>query len=255
MHARVVVITGAAGGIGASIAKSFLEAGDKVIILDLKQVQVDATVSELNSANASGYVCDVTQEDQVQQVFKTVHQHHGSIDVLVNNAGLQHVSPIEDFPTDKFRYMVEVMLTAPFIAIKNVLPYMKQQKSGRIINMASVNGLIGFAGKAAYNSAKHGLIGLTKVTALETATHGITVNAVCPGYVDTSLVRNQLSDLAKTRGISLENVLAEVIYPLVPQKRLLDVAEVANMVLFLSDEKSGGITGQAMVVDGGYTTQ
>lgn len=255
MHARVVVITGAAGGIGASIAKSFLEAGDKVIILDLKQVQVDATVSELNSANASGYVCDVTQEDQVQQVFKTVHQQHGSIDVLVNNAGLQHVSPIEDFPTDKFRYMVEVMLTAPFIAIKNVLPYMKQQKSGRIINMASVNGLIGFAGKAAYNSAKHGLIGLTKVTALETATHGITVNAVCPGYVDTSLVRNQLSDLAKTRGISLENVLAEVIYPLVPQKRLLDVAEVANMVLFLSDEKSGGITGQAMVVDGGYTTQ
>lgn len=255
MHARVVVITGAAGGIGAAIAKSFLEAGDKVIILDLKQVQVDATVSELNSANASGYICDVTQEDQVQQVFKTVHQQHGSIDVLVNNAGLQHVSPIEDFPTDKFRYMVEVMLTAPFIAIKNVLPYMKQQKSGRIINMASVNGLIGFAGKAAYNSAKHGLIGLTKVTALETATHGITVNAVCPGYVDTSLVRNQLSDLAKTRGISLENVLAEVIYPLVPQKRLLDVAEVANMVLFLSDENSGGVTGQAMVVDGGYTTQ
>lgn len=255
MHARVVVITGAAGGIGASIAKSFLEAGDKVIILDLKQVQVYATVSELNSANASGYVCDVTQEDQMQQVFKKIHQQHGSIDVLVNNAGLQHVSPIEDFPTDKFRYMVEVMLTAPFIAIKNVLPYMKQQKSGRIINMASVNGLIGFAGKAAYNSAKHGLIGLTKVTALETATHGITVNAVCPGYVDTSLVRNQLSDLAKTRGISLENVLAEVIYPLVPQKRLLDVAEVANMVLFLSDGKSGGITGQAMVVDGGYTTQ
>lgn len=255
MHARVVVITGAAGGIGAAIAKSFLEAGYKVVILDLKQMQVDDAVSDLNSANASGYVCDVTQEEQVLHVFKIIYQKHGSIDILVNNAGLQHVAPIEEFPTDKFRHMIDVMLTAPFIAIKHVLLYMKQQKSGRIINMASVNGLIGFAGKAAYNSAKHGLIGLTKVTALETANHGITVNAVCPGYVDTSLVRNQLSDLAKTRGISLDNVLAEVIYPLVPQKRLLDVTEVANMVLFLCNEMSGGITGQVMVVDGGYTAQ
>ncbi|MBN8789199.1 MAG: SDR family oxidoreductase [Terrimonas sp.] len=151
--------------------------------------------------------------------------------------------------------MVDVMLTAPFIAIKHVLHYMKQKQFGRIINMASVNGLIGLAGKVAYNSAKHGLIGLTKVAALETATQGITVNAVCPGYVDTELVRNQLVDLAKTRNITLEKVLEEVIYPLVPQKRLLQVEEIADLVFFLASEKSAGITGQSMVIDGAYTVQ
>ena len=168
---------------------------------------------------------------------------------------MQYVSPIESFPTERFRYMLDLMLTAPFIAIKHVLPYMKQRSFGRIINMASVNGLIGFAGKAAYNSAKHGLIGLTKVTALETATDGITVNAVCPGYVDTDLVQNQLTAIANMQGITTEEVLARVIFPLVPQKRLLQPDEVADLVFFLSGEKAGGITGQAMVIDGGYTAQ
>lgn len=180
---------------------------------------------------------------------------YGRIDCLINNAGLQHVSPIEDFPTEKFELLLSVMLTAPFVAIKHVFPIMKQQKFGRIINMASINGLIGFAGKAAYNSAKHGVIGLTKVAALEGAEHGITVNAVCPGYVDTPLVRNQLVDLAKTRNVDLEKVLEEVIYPLVPQKRLLAVDEIANYVLFLASEHAKGITGQACVIDGGYTAQ
>lgn len=255
MQSRVVIITGAAGGIGLSIACSFLAAGYKVVILDLQAKRVDTTVEELNNAAVTGYACDVTNEDHVKQIFATVYQQWGSIDVLVNNAGLQHVAPVESFPTDKFRYMLDVMLTAPFIAIKQVLPYMKQKGFGRIINMASVNGLVGFAGKAAYNSAKHGLIGLTKVTALETATYGITVNAVCPGYVDTDLVRNQLADLAAARAVSPAKVLEEIIYPLVPQKRLLQVDEVANMVLFLAGEKAVGITGQAMVVDGGYTAQ
>lgn len=121
--------------------------------------------------------------------------------------------------------------------------------------MASINGLVGFAGKAAYNSAKHGVIGLTKVAALETAAHGITVNAVCPGYVDTPLVRNQLAGLAETRGVPLEKVLDDIIFPLVPQKRLLEVEEVADYVLFLASDQAKGITGQAAVIDGGYTVQ
>ena len=121
--------------------------------------------------------------------------------------------------------------------------------------MASINGLVGFAGKAAYNSAKHGVIGLTKVAALETAADGITVNAICPGYVDTPLVRNQLQDLATTRKVPLESVLEEVIYPLVPQKRLLDVKEIADLAMFLSSESAKGMTGQAVVLDGGYTVQ
>ena len=141
------------------------------------------------------------------------------------------------------------------MAIKHVFPIMKKQNYGRIINMASINGLVGFAGKSAYNSAKHGVIGLTKVAALEGAEYGITVNAICPGYVDTQLVRNQLGDLARTRKVPLEKVLEDVIYPLVPQKRLLSVAEIANYALFLSGDKAGGITGQAVVVDGGYTAQ
>ncbi|CRH88402.1 3-ketoacyl-ACP reductase [Chlamydia trachomatis] len=147
------------------------------------------------------------------------------------------------------------MLTAPFISIKNVLPIMKEQGFGRIINISSINGLIGFANKAAYNSAKHGVIGLTKVAALESASFGITVNALCPGYVDTPLVRGQLEDLAKTRQVPLESVLEEVIYPLVPQNRLLDVSEIADYAIFLASDKARGITGQAVVLDGGYTAQ
>lgn len=173
----------------------------------------------------------------------------------MNNAGLQHVSFIEDFPTEKFEQMLKVMVTGPFIAIKHALPVMKKQKFGRIINMSSINGLVGFSGKAAYNSAKHGVIGLTKVAALEAAEYGVTVNALCPGYIDTPLVRNQLSDLAKTRNIPVNKVLEEVIYPLVPQKRLLDVSEIAEYALFLASDAAKGITGQAIVIDGGYTVQ
>ncbi len=188
-------------------------------------------------------------------MIEAAHKEYGRVDVLINNAGLQHVSPIEEFPTAKFELMIKIMLTAPFIAIKHAFPIMKEQGFGRIINVASINGLIGFAGKAAYNSAKHGVIGLTKVAALESATHGVTVNALCPGYVDTPLVRGQMKDLAKTRNVSLESVLEEVIYPLVPQKRLLEVSEIADYAMFLSSDKAKSITGQAIVMDGGYTAQ
>jgi 3-hydroxybutyrate dehydrogenase len=151
--------------------------------------------------------------------------------------------------------MIKIMLTAPFIATKHVMPIMKKQGFGRIINISSINGLIGFAGKAAYNSAKHGVIGLTKVAALESAAEGVTVNALCPGYVDTPLVRGQLEDLAKTRNVSLDKVLEEVIYPLVPQKRLMEVSEIADYAMFLSSDKAKSVTGQAIVIDGGYTAQ
>ena len=155
----------------------------------------------------------------------------------------------------KYELMIKIMLTAPFILTKAVFPIMKEQGFGRIINVSSINGVIGFAGKAAYNSAKHGVIGLTKVAALEGAEHGITVNALCPGYVDTPLVRGQMADLAKTRNVPIEDVLAEVLLPLVPQKRLLDVSEIADYALFLASDKAKSVTGQAVVIDGGYTAQ
>ncbi|ARF15101.1 3-hydroxybutyrate dehydrogenase [Sporosarcina ureae] len=251
---RVLLITGAAQGIGFEISKAFAEAGAIVVLTDVNEEKVkDAAVTL--GRRAIGLKCDVTKEEDIQQAIDGAISHFGRIDILINNAGLQHVAKLEDFPTARFELLVKVMLTAPFIATKLVLPHMKKQQFGRILNMASINGLVGFAGKAAYNSSKHGVIGLTKVAALETAADGITVNAICPGYVDTPLVRNQFEDLAEVRGVPLESVLEEIIYPLVPQKRLLDVKEVADLALYLSSDSAKGITGQAVVLDGGYTVQ
>ncbi|MTD30676.1 3-hydroxybutyrate dehydrogenase [Planomicrobium sp. YIM 101495] len=254
MEGKVLFITGAARGIGYDIAQAFSEAGAKVVISDLVQDTVEAAAAKLPGI-AAGIVCDVTKEADIKSAIEFTVEKYGRLDFLVNNAGMQHVSLLEDFPTEKFELLVQIMLTAPFIATKHALPHMRKQKFGRIINMASINGVIGFAGKAAYNSAKHGVIGLTKVAALETAADGITVNAICPGYVDTQLVRNQFADLAKTRNIEVEQVLEEVLYPLVPQKRLLDIKEITDLTLYIASESAKGMTGQAVVLDGGYTVQ
>ncbi|MGM0805513.1 MAG: 3-hydroxybutyrate dehydrogenase [Bacillota bacterium] len=257
VEGKVVFITGAASGIGLQLAKAFAEQGAKVVISDLndEKAKESAQLLAQDGLEAIGLGCNVTEEEDIIKALNETLKYFGRIDVLVNNAGLQYVSPLEEFPTEKFQQLISVMLTAPFIATKHIFPIMKQQGFGRIINMASINGLVGFAGKSAYNSAKHGVIGLTKVAALEGAPYGITVNAVCPGYVDTPLVRGQLEDLAKTRNVELEKVLEEVIYPLVPQKRLLDVQEIADYTLFLSSENAKGVTGQAIVIDGGYVAQ
>jgi 3-hydroxybutyrate dehydrogenase len=254
---KVVLVTGGASGIGLAIGEAFAKKGASVVLTDLDSAKL-TEVEQLfkkNEIPITCIVCDVSNESQIISMIDQAMRQFGRIDILINNAGLQHVSPIEDFPTEKFELLIRVMLTAPFMAIKNVFPIMKRQMYGRIINMASINGLVGFSGKAAYNSAKHGLIGLTKVASLEGASHGITVNAVCPGYVDTPLVRNQLADIALTKGIEAERVLDEIIFPLVPQRRLLDVEEVTSYVLFLAGENARGITGQAAVIDGGYTVQ
>ncbi|QNU04939.1 3-hydroxybutyrate dehydrogenase [Peribacillus butanolivorans] len=254
---KVAIITGSARGIGFEIGKIFAENGAKVVLSDLNQIKVEDAALDLRNKGleVTGFKADVTKEEDIIQLIKQTKRKYGRIDIFINNAGLQHVAPIEEFPTEKFEQMIKIMLTAPFIAIKNVLPIMKEQGFGRIINISSINGLIGFANKAAYNSAKHGVIGLTKVAALESASSGITVNALCPGYVDTPLVRGQLEDLARTRQVPLESVLEEVIYPLVPQNRLLDVSEIADYAIFLASDKARGITGQAVVLDGGYTAQ
>lgn len=256
MEKKIVFITGAAQGIGLEIGKAFAEEKYTVVLSDVnKKVAEVADGLRAHGYDIEGVVCDVTSEDAIKNSLDKTVAKHGRIDVLINNAGLQHVAPIEDFPTEKFELLTKIMLTAPFISIKHIFPIMKKQKFGRVINMASINGLVGFAGKAAYNSAKHGVIGLTKVAALEGAEEGITVNAICPGYVDTPLVRGQLKGLAETRNVPLEKVLEEVIYPLVPQKRLLDPKEIADYVLFLASDKARGVTGQAVVLDGGYTAQ
>src|SRR5512138_3101297 len=254
---RVALVTGAAGGIGREIAETLAREGAKVTIADLDGGAADRAAGALAGQGLAvrGVACDVTKEAQLHAAIDGTLSAGGRLDVLVNNAGLQHVSPIEEFPTEKFELLLRVMLFAPFLAIKRAFPAMKRQRHGRILNVASINGLVGFAGKAAYNSAKHGLLGLTKVAALEGAAHGITVNALCPGYVDTPLVRNQLQDLARTRNVPLERVLEDVIFPLQPIHRLLTTREIADYALFLLSDRAGGVTGAAAVIDGGYTAQ
>ena len=257
LEGKVAFITGSASGIGLEVARKFAQEGAKVVISDLNKEKSNQVAELLKEEGFEAFSapCDVTDEEAFKNSIDQTVKTFGTIDILINNAGMQYVSPIEEFPTQKFELLVKIMLTAPFIGIKNVFPFMKKQGFGRVINMASINGVIGFAGKAAYNSAKHGVIGLTKVAALEGAANGITVNALCPGYVDTPLVRGQLQDLATTRNVPLESVLEEVIYPLVPQKRLLSVEEIADYAVFLASDKARGVTGQAVIMDGGYTAQ
>ncbi|WP_066249986.1 3-hydroxybutyrate dehydrogenase [Neobacillus drentensis] len=254
---KTAFITGSASGIGLEIAKTFAQEGAKVVISDINADKSEEVAAELREQGfeALSAPCDVTDEEAFKHSLHVAYQRFGHLDILVNNAGMQYVSPIEEFPTEKFELLIKLMLTAPFIGIKNVFPIMKKQGFGRVINIASINGVIGFAGKAAYNSAKHGVIGLTKVAALEGAADGITVNALCPGYVDTPLVRNQLAELAKTRNVSLDRVIEEVLFPLIPQRRLLSVTEIADYAVFLASEKGRGVTGQAVILDGGYTAQ
>jgi len=253
----VAFVTGAARGIGYGIAKRFAEAGNIVVLTDLDGPAAERSAERLRSAGwrAAGMALDVTSEPDVIAAIDRVTAAYGRLDVLVNNAGMQHVSPVEAFPTETFERMLKLMLTAPFMLIKHALPRMRGNGFGRILNIASINGLIGFAGKSAYNSAKHGVIGLTKAVALETARDGITVNALCPGYVDTELVRHQLADLAALHGTSEQNALEQVLLPLVPQRRLIAISEIAEYALFLCGEHTRGTTGQSIVIDGGYTAQ
>ncbi|WP_120951045.1 3-hydroxybutyrate dehydrogenase [Helicobacter sp. L8] len=251
----VVLITGSASGIGLGIAQAFLQEGHKVVFSDLNQEALNQVATSTPSKNAIFIPCDVAQESACQNLITQTQKAFGSVDVLINNAGFQHIALLEDFPTAVFNKMLQVELVGPFMLTKCAFPLMKAQKFGRILNMASINGLIGFAGKAAYNSAKHGLIGLTKVCALEGALFNITANAICPGYVDTPLVRNQLADLAKTRHMSAQEALEKILYPLIPQKRLIPIADIAKLALFLVSDAAKSITGQSLVIDGGYTAQ
>ncbi|OAS22094.1 3-hydroxybutyrate dehydrogenase [Paenibacillus oryzisoli] len=257
MGNRIVLITGSARGIGFQIGKRFAESGCTVILTDKDSGAVEKSAEQLQllGLDVHGIKLDVTSEEEITATIRHIETKWGRLDIMINNAGMQFVSPIEDFPTNTFEFMIKIMLTASFITTKLVVPIMKRQQFGRIINISSINGLVGFAGKAAYNSAKHGVIGLTKAVALETAAHGITVNALCPGYVDTLLVREQLNDVAALHKKSPQSALDEIILPLIPQRRLLEMNEIAEYALFLAGEHAKGITGQAIVIDGGYTAQ
>ncbi|WNV83821.1 3-hydroxybutyrate dehydrogenase [Umezawaea sp. Da 62-37] len=242
---RTALITGAGGGIGRACALAFAAAGAKIHLVDRDAAAVHAVAEEVGG---TPHVVDLAATDPARDLPHDV-------DVLVNNAGLQHVAPIHEFPPDRFELMQRVMVTAPFLLMRHCLPHMRGRGWGRIVNLTSVHGLRASAFKSAYTAAKHGLEGLSKVAALEGAEHGVTSNCVSPGYVRTPLVQGQVADQARAHGIPEDRVLAEVMLQRTAIKELIDPADIAATVLWLCGPNSGHVTGTTFTIDGGWTAQ
>jgi len=226
-----------------------------VIVADILDQEGKALVAEIAKAggNASYVHLDVTDETQWKAAVEGAVATHGQLDVLVNNAGIQFVAPLDQFPVEKWDAILSINLSSAFHTTRLALPAMRQNKFGRIINIASAHGLVGSPFKAAYVAAKHGIVGLTKVAALETAEDGITCNAICPGYVYTPLVEAQIDGQAKAHGISREAVIHDVLLAQQPNKRFATVEELAALTVFLASDAAASITGIALPVDGGWT--
>ena len=250
MNKRVVLVTGAASGIGLAVAETLSGDGYQVVLAD-----VNAEAGKAAAERIGGHFVKVDLTDAVAckaLVDETVNKF-GSVDVLVNNAGIQHVSPVEDFPEEKWNFMISLMLTAPFLLTKYSWPHMKKKGWGRVININSVHGLRASEFKSAYISAKHGLTGLTKTTALEGGPHGITVNSICPAYVRTPLVDNQIDAQARTHGIVREEVIETIMLKKAAIKRLIEPKEIGDAVLFICSDAARCMTGVALTIDCGWT--
>lgn len=240
METRRALVTGAASGIGAACAQRLAADGVHVVAVDLDQAGLDAL------EGVETVVADLSDLERLQQL-------PADVDILVNNAGVQQIAPVEQFPPERFSYLIRLMLEAPFRLIRQTLPHMYGAGWGRVVNISSVHGLRASPFKAAYVAAKHGLEGLSKVVALEGAAHGVTSNCVNPAYVRTPLVTAQLADQAATHGLSESEVLDKVLLEPVAVKRLIEPAEVAELVALLCGPASASITGSSFVLDGGWT--
>jgi 3-hydroxybutyrate dehydrogenase len=256
---RHAVVTGSTSGIGLGIARAFCAKGMNVTINGFGDAGEIETLRESLAREHSVEVrysgADMSKPEAIAGMIESAGAELGPVDVLVNNAGIQFVSPVEEFPIEKWNAIVAINLSAAFHAIRAVVPSMKQRKHGRIINLASAHALVASPFKSAYVSAKHGIAGLTKTVALEVAEFGVTVNAICPGYVRTSLVEKQIPDTAKARGISEEAVVRDVLLAAQPTKRFVTVDEVAALAVFLAGDNAGSITGAVIPIDGGWTAQ
>lgn len=247
---KVTLVTGAASGIGLAIAQEFAKDGAKVVMGD---VALDKLEKESAAIGASFSAVDLTKRAECKKLVDFALEKHGRVDILVNVAGVQTVSPIDQFPEDRWEFIINLMLNAPFYLTRYVWPSMKENGWGRIINLNSIHGLVASEFKAAYVSAKHGLMGLTKTTGLEGGPLGITVNSICPAYVRTPLVDMQIADQAKTHGISEEEVVTKIMLAKSSIKKLLEPKTIADLAKFLCSDAASGMTGSALVVDGGWT--
>lgn len=252
MRKKVAVVTGAASGIGLAVSQSLASAGYKVVMADLNEKQGAA---EAEKIGALFIKADLSKEIDCKNLIDLTAEKFSSVDVLVNNAGIQHVCPIDQFPEDKWNLIISVMLTAPFLLTKYAWPYMKKNNWGRIINLNSVHGLRASEFKAAYVSAKHGMTGLTKTAAIEGASCGITVNNICPGYVRTPLVDGQIEDQAKTHGISKKDVVEFVLLKKQAIKQMVEPSELGEAVLYLCSDAARCMTGTSLTIDCGWTAQ
>jgi 3-hydroxybutyrate dehydrogenase len=254
---RVTIVTGGSRGIGEAVAREVAKAGSNIAIFDLDGDEASAAAAAIareTGVKARGYRVDVRRSELLRQMCDAVAQDFGGIDHLVNNAGVQHVAPIAEFPDDKWEFVLSVDLDGVFYATKAVWPHLVARKRGRIVNIASVQGLVGSLYKAAYNAAKHGVIGLTKSSALEGAPLGITVNAVCPGLVMTDLIRKQAPQLVQSYGggITEDEALRRAFLASMPTNRFIEPQEVAQFCTYLCTDAARSITGAPLSIDGGW---
>jgi 3-hydroxybutyrate dehydrogenase len=254
---KVALVTGSTSGIGLGIARALAKAGAAVVLNGLGVADEIARTRERVSAEFGvevGYsAADMTSPEAIAEMVAETVTGHGRLDVLVNNAGIQYVAPLDQFPVEKWDEILSINLSSAFHTTRLALPAMRQNKFGRIVNIASAHGLVASPFKSAYVAAKHGIIGLTKVTALETAEEGITCNAICPGYVYTPLVEAQIDGQARAHGISREKVIRDVLLAQQPNKRFASVDELGALAVFLASDAAASVTGISLPVDGGWT--
>ena len=259
LKGKTALITGSTSGIGLGYARALAAEGANVTINGFGDADAIAgyvtELAELSGGNAAYSDADMTKPDAIRAMVAECAEKMGSPDILINNAGIQHVAPIDEFPDDKWDAILSIILSSAFHATKAALPGMKAKGWGRIINTGSMHSLVASPYKAAYNSAKHGLAGFTKTVALEVATQGITVNNICPGYVWTPLVENQIPDTMKARGLTREQVINDVLLANQPQKQFVQVEQLAALAVFLCRDEASAMTGTNLSVDGGWTAQ
>ncbi len=256
---RSAIITGSTSGIGLGIAEALAGAGYNIMLNGFGDShEIEATRSQMaqrHGVEVAYNGADMTKPDEISDLVDSAAETFGSVDVLVNNAGIQYVSPIEEFPTEKWDAIIAINMTSAFHTTRRALPGMKQRGWGRIINLASVHGLVASPFKSAYVTAKHGVLGLTKTVALEAAEHGVTCNAICPGYVLTALVEKQIPDTARARGITEEAVKRDVLLAAQPTKEFVTVEQIGSLAVFLCSDGAAQINGATLPVDGGWTAQ